>query len=299
MASWVRSTPVLLVSLWIVWGSAYIPIKIGLRDATPGSFALLRVVTATLVVLVVVAVRRVRHGKALFDPQVHRYGLLLGITNTTGFLYFQNTGMVNADVALSAILIYTQPLFVALGARLFLGEFFTIRRLTGLALGWAGVITLVAGELGLGETPVSAMLLLLLCAVFWSAGTLVFKALPVRLDVVRLLLWQNLYGLLPLAALTLLTTGVSVNWTAPLIFSALWAGIGGSSIGFGLQLMLLRRGEAGVVSSWLFVVPVVASFLGVLVFDERLHVGLLAGGAAVLAGIYFVNSSRRTQPHDT
>jgi drug/metabolite transporter (DMT)-like permease len=135
--------------------------------------------------------------------------------------------------------------------------------------------------------------------VFWSAGTLVFKALPVRLDVVRLLLWQNVYGFMPLAVLTLLTTGASVTWTTPLVLSALWAGVGGSGIGFALQLMLLRRGEAGVVSSWLFVIPVVASLLGVLVFNERLHVGLLIGGTAVLAGIYFVNSSRRTQPHDT
>jgi drug/metabolite transporter (DMT)-like permease len=299
MASWVRSTPVLLVSLWMVWGSAYIPIKIGLRDATPGAFGMLRVIAATLTVLIVLFVRRLRDGKVVFDPLVHRYGLLLGITNTTGFLYFQNTGMVDADVALSAILIYTQPLFVALGARLFLGEIFTVRRLAGLALGWAGVVTLVAGEIGLGVTPVSAMVLLLLCAVFWSAGTLVFKALPVRLDVVRLLLWQNVYGFMPLAVLTLLTTGASVTWTTPLVLSALWAGVGGSGIGFALQLMLLRRGEAGVVSSWLFVIPVVASLLGVLVFNERLHVGLLIGGTAVLAGIYFVNSSRRTQPHDT
>lgn len=298
MASWVRSTPVLLVSLWMVWGSAYIPIKIGLRDATPGAFGMLRVIAATVLVLGVLIVRRLRAGKAVFDPQVHRYGLLLGITNTTGFLYFQNTGMVDADVALSAILIYTQPLFVAVGARLFLGEFFTVRRLVGLALGWAGVVTLVAGEIGLGATPISAMVLLLLCAVFWSAGTLVFKALPVRLDVLRLLLWQNVYGFLPLAALTLVTTGASVTWTIPLVVSATWAGVGGSGIGFALQLMLLRRGEAGVVSSWLFVIPVVASLLGVLVFNERLHLGLLVGGAAVLTGIYFVNSSRRTESHD-
>jgi probable blue pigment (indigoidine) exporter len=250
-------------------------------------------------VLVIVGIRRARQGKSPFDAQVHRYGLLLGITNTTGFLFFQNTGMMNADVALSAILIYTQPLFVALGARIFLGEFFTIRRLTGLALGWVGVVTLVAGEIGLGVTPVGSMVMLLLCAIFWSAGTLVFKALPVRLDVIRLLLWQNVYGFFPLAALTFLTTGAAVNWTTPLILSAIWAGIGGTTIGFGLQLILLRRGEAGVVSSWLFVVPVVASILGVIAFNERLHLGLLTGGAAVISGIYFVNSSRRAQPHDT
>jgi len=299
MASWIRSTPVLLVSLWMVWGSAYIPIKVGLRDASPGTFALLRVIAATAIVLLVLAVRRIRDGKSLFDAQVHRYGLLLGLTNTTGFLYFQNTGMVDADIALSAILIYTQPLFVALGARLFLGEFFTIGRLTGLALGWVGVATLVVGEIGLGVTPISAMAMLLLCAVFWSAGTLVFKALPVRLDVIRLLLWQNVYGFVPLAILTVATSGVSVTFTTPLILSALWAGVGGSSLGFGLQLMLLRRGEAGVVSSWLFVVPVIASLLGVLLFNERLHLGLLLGGSAVIASIYFVNSSRHKQPHDT
>jgi drug/metabolite transporter (DMT)-like permease len=52
----------------------------------------------------------------------------------------------------------------------------------------------------------------------------------------------------------------------------------------------LRRGKAGVVSSWTFAVPVLATALGVLLLDETAHITLLLGGAAVAAGIYLVNT---------
>jgi len=76
----------------------------------------------------------------------------------------------------------------------------------------------------------------------------------------------------------------------PLLVTMIWAGVGASVGGFGLQFVLLRRGQAGVVSSWIFAVPILAAALGVLLLGERLHPGLFLGGTAVAAGIYLVNS---------
>ena len=66
------------------------------------------------------------------------------------------------------------------------------------------------------------------------------------------------------------------------------AGASPDTRGYLLQFALLERGEAGVVSSWIFAVPVLAAIYGVLLFDEPMSPGLVAGVAAVAAGILLV-----------
>lgn len=285
------STPALIAGLWLIWSSAFLGIKQGLDHSSPEAFAVLRVLAAIAVVLPVVVLRR-DAGGFLGGRGVHRYGLLLGGTNVAGFLVLQNAGMVDAQVGIAAVLIYTQPLLVALGAVIVLRERLTPRQLFGLLLGWAGVVLVVVGELDLGLIPLGSVLLLLGSALSWAVGTLVFKWLPPDISVWSLLLWQNLYGLVPVGLVATWGT-TSVDWGVPLAVAVLWVGVGGSVGGFGLQFVLLRRGKAGVVSSWIFAVPIFAAALGVLFLGERLHAGLLLGGAAVAAGIYLVNSRGR------
>ena len=289
MASFLRSTPVIIAGLWIVWSVAFLAIKVGLTGATPELFALLRVTAAVAVLVVIVGGRRVRSGRRLTAFRAHRTCLGLGLFNVAGFLIFQNLGMVEASMGLSSVLIYTQPLLVAIAARVLLGEQLTPRRLLGLAAGWVGVMVVVGVEFDTGTTPVSSILLLLAAAICWSGGTLLFKSALAEGDLWRVLLWQNVYGLVPIALLAALRPG-SLVWGAPLVFGVLWAGVGASIAGFGLQFMLLRRGEASVVSSWIFAVPILAAGLGVLLLGEPLEVGLAVGAVAVGAGIYLVNS---------
>lgn len=200
--------------------------------------------------------------------------------------------MVEAGVGVASVLIYTQPLLVALGAALLLRERLTRRQVVGLLTGWVGVALVVAGELDLGLVPATSVLLLLGSALAWAVGTLLFTWLPADVSVWSLLLWQNVYGLVPVSLIALGGAGTA-QWSLPLLATVVWAGVGASVGGFGLQFVLLRRGQAGVVSSWIFAVPILAAALGVLLLGERLHPGLFLGGMGVAAGIYLVNSRAR------
>jgi drug/metabolite transporter (DMT)-like permease len=235
------------------------------------------------VLLVAIGIRRARNGPQKFDQRVHRFVIALGILNGFIFLTLQNIAMVDAVAALSSVLIYTQPLMVALGARIVLGEKLSPRRMVGLIAGWSGVIILVYGELDAGQAPLGASLMLLGAAFAWSVATLIFKWLPGNVDALRLLLWQNLYGLAPL----LIVMGIGGNYDVTvgwlLLFSVFYVAVAASIGGYGLQFVLLRRGEAGVVSSWLFAVPIVASILGILLLNEAVHAGLLLGGVPGVA----------------
>lgn len=292
MIGLLRSTPAVIAGLWAIWSSAFIAIKLGLTYSSPEAFAVLRVLAAIAVLLVVVVARRAPGAGLLGGRGIHRYGLLLGATNVAGFLLLQNAGMVDAQVGIASVLIYTQPLLVALGAALILRERLTARQITGLLTGWLGVALVVLGELELGLTPLRSVLLLLGSALAWAIGTLLFKGLPHDVSVWSLLLWQNLYGLLPVTLIALWGTSTA-DWGVPLVICVIWAGVGASIGGFGLQFVLLRRGKAGVVSSWIFAVPIIAAALGVVVLGDRLHPGLFFGGAAVATGIYLVNSRGR------
>ena len=290
------TTPVLVVSLWLVWSTAFVAIKVGLRHADPATFTLLRVVAALLTLMVVCTFRGRWH--RLRSRRLHAYAVPLGATNVAGFLIFQNLGLADAPVGVGAVLLYTQPFLVALGAWLLRGERLRLWQVAGMALGWLGVVVVVAGELDVGATPRSAVVLLLLSAVSWAVGTLIFTGVPPDLSVLDLLLLMNAYGLVPIVALVVLRVGpdASVDWGTTLVVAAVWAGAGASIGGLGLQFLLLRRGKAGVVSSWTFAVPVLAAVQGVLLLDEDAHVTLLLGGAAVAVGIWLVNRRSLSEP---
>lgn len=260
--------------------------------ASPEVFAVLRVLAAVGALGLALLVQRVVAGPTAPSRGLHRYAVLLGITNVAGFLVFQNLGMVDLQVGLSSVLIYTQPLLVALGARLLLGERLNRRRLAGLLCGWLGVVVVVAAEIDTGAARLLPVLLLLCAALSWAIGTLLFKSVPSDVDLWQLLWWQNAYGLLPIVVLTALRAG-TFEVGPVLVLSALWAGIGASVGGFGLQFVLLRRGEASVVSSWIFAVPILAGGLGALFLGELLHLGLALGAVLAAAGIYLVNSTAR------
>lgn len=292
MIALLKSTPAVIVGLWAIWSSAFIGIKLGLSYSSPEAFAVLRVLAAIAVLLVIVLASHASRFRVLSGRGIHRYGLLLGATNTAGFLLLQNAGMVEAQVGIASVLIYTQPLLVALGAALLLRERLTVRQTLGLLTGWFGVALVVLGELEVGVTPLRSIVLLLGAALAWAIGTLLFKWLPADVSVWGLLLWQNIYGLLPVTLVALWGTSTA-EWGAPLVIAVIWAGVGASIGGFGLQFVLLRRGKASIVSSWIFAVPIIAAALGVVVLGDRLHPGLFLGGAAVAAGIYLVNSRGR------
>jgi drug/metabolite transporter (DMT)-like permease len=188
------------------------------------------------------------------------------------------------------VLIYTMPFWVALGARLFLAERLTAVQVAGMTVGWLGVVIVVAGELNLGGTPVHAVVFLLLSALSWAIGTVLFKRVPTDIALPGLLLVMNAYALAPIAALAAAAPG-RLDWGPALAVTGLWAGAGASVGGLGLQFALLRREKAGVVSTWIFAVPVLAAALGVLFLDETAHLTLLLGGVAAAAGIYLVNRS--------
>ena len=296
------STPALAVGLCLVWSTAFVFVALALRSASAAQFAALRSVAAVPALLLGLVVRDAAGLRAaLRSSRTHVLGLLLGAVNVAGFVGLQTAGFARSGIGFGAVLIYTQPLMVAVLARLFLAERLRLRQVLGLLAGWLGVGLVVLGEAsGAGATTGvwQAVPLFLGAAACFAVGTVVVKAVTTGPHAVPLgppLLLAFVYGSVPLVALGL-ADGAPVEWTASLWISTAYTGALSLAGGYLLQFALLERGEAGVVSSWIFAVPVLAAVYGVLLFDEPLSVGLVAGIVAVAAGILLVTVPPRALP---
>ncbi len=293
------STPLLAVVLCLVWSSAFVFVKTGLRDASAADFAALRALAAVPLLLVALALRDTAGlVAALRDTRVHVLGVVLGVVNVGGFLGLQTAGFELAGIGFGAVLIYAQPLLVAALARLLLGERLRPRQVVGLLVGWCGVALVVLGEVS-GDAPSGsvgrAALLFLGAAGCFAVGTIIVKAVTSGAGAPPLppaLLLGFAYGSVPLVVLAV-QDGEAARWTTSLVVSTAYAGAISLAGGYLLQFALLERGAAGVVSSYIFAVPVLAAVYGVLIFDERLSAGLVLGALAVAAGILLVTVPTR------
>jgi drug/metabolite transporter (DMT)-like permease len=267
-------TRVLAVVLIVFWGTMFVVQRLALEVAPPGWVGALRVAVAAVVLLPFAGALR----------GVGRRGLgaavILGLTNQAGFIGLQVAGLQTVAAGPAAALVYLQPVLVVLASGPLLGEHLTRRRLVGALLGFAGVA--IVGLHQATEVSLAGVLFLLAASLSWTVGTLVTTA--VEAPILPLVAGQHIVGAPILLAFALATEPVP-SFSAKLVSCVVFAGVFGSALGWMLLGTLLRRGEAGTVSTWLFAVPVLAAILGIVVLGESLSVELVIGVALVAVAV--------------
>jgi drug/metabolite transporter (DMT)-like permease len=262
------------VTLCAVWATTLVVQRVAVEHATPLWVAALRLAVAAVVLLPLA--RRLRG--------LSRRGLAvaggLGVVQQAGFIALQVAGLRTVAAGPAAAIIYLQPILVVLAAPRVLGERLTARRLGGALLGFAGVA--IVGLHQASVTAAAGVLLLLGASLAWTAGALLTSA--ARQPVTAIVAGQHFVAaplLLGAAALTEPFPALS----ATLVLCVVFAGVFGSALAWTLFSALLARGEAGVVSTWLFAVPVATAALGVVALGERLSAALVAGILLVAAAV--------------
>lgn len=126
--------------------------------------------------------------------------LALASCNIVGWNMFAIYGLSLLPSGRAAILGYTMPLWSALLSAWFLNERFTRRRVLGLMLGMSGMALLIGAEFEtLGRAP-TGVILMLIAAVFWASGLVIYKYDPLPMPITSLTAWQALLGGIPIAA---------------------------------------------------------------------------------------------------
>ncbi len=257
--------------------------------------AFYRVLLTTLLV-VPFLFTRYRGDLAAFERRDLLIATLTGAALAVHFAaYFESLAWTS--VAASVTLVQSQPLFVAIGAALFLQERIGPRRAGGIAIAVAGMAAMSAGEfLGgaavAGAHPLYGNALAVLGAVMAAIYVLVGRSLRQRVAVVPYVLVVYTACTLTLLAVALLQDLPLVGYDRRewIIFLAMAVGPG--LFGHTVVNWALEHVESAVVSVSLLGEPVGATILALVLLAEAPGPTTVAGGIVVLAGIYITAAAR-------
>jgi drug/metabolite transporter (DMT)-like permease len=268
----------------LAWGASYVP-SFWLVERWPAhAAAAARMGLAGLALLGALAAL----GRPL-APGVRAGGLLaLALTQTVAFYAATYYGLAEAGVGIAAVLANTDPLFVAALAALVLAERLERRQWAGLGLGLLGA-ALATGPLW-PPTPEPAALVVLGGALAWSIGTIAAtRWLRGAGEPLALAGWQMLLGAAVLGLLALAPIGGGAPTAdGGALALALGLALVGSALPTACFYLALARAPAAEVSAWFCLVPVVGVASAWPALGERPGPRLLAGLAAVVAGLWLV-----------
>ncbi len=274
----------LVIGVVFIWGTNFVPIRLGLNEFPPFTFAALRFVFAVLPWILVV-----RRPKVAWK-WLAAFGLLVG-PGQFGLLYY---GM-QSDISpgLASLLMQCQVFFtIALASWLF-GERMTGTSLVGLLVAALGLIV-IGAHTGPNVT-FKGVVIILLAAGCWAMGNLTIKraarATPAGFSMLPFMIWSSVFAFPPLLALALLVEGPGavssalqsatlVGWTA-----VVWQSVGNTLLGFGIWNWLLTRHKADLVTPFALLVPVFGMGASAIVLGESMPLWKLEAAAFVLIGL--------------
>jgi len=291
------SSYLLLLLLSAIWGASFLFIKIGVAEMGPLTFAMLRVMIGSAILLLVLAARRERLPR---DRALWRHFLVTGLFNALIPFSLIAWGTQYIPSGLSAILNATTPIFTLILAALFGDERLRLGRVLGVLLGFGGIAVLTYPQLQQGFQ-----------ASLWGELAVVLGSLSYAIAIVyarRHLAEQppltNSLGQLLMGSLLFIPFALGEQpWTQHPSWRAVGALLALSIVGTALAYLIYYRliRELGATATALVtnIVPVFGIFWGWLILSERLSWHAFAALAMILAGVVLVNNllaRRRPRP---
>src|SRR5437870_4298169 len=225
-----------------IWGSTWLFIKIGLADLPPFTFAGIRFVLASLILIALVTARRARWPRSREEWWLIAVSGVLQFTVNYGLVFW---GEQHISSGLAAVLQSTFPLFGLVIAHLYLPhERITTAKVTGVLMGIVGVAIIFSDQLSIaGSMALMGSVALVLSAVFGSYSNVLVKARGTHIDPQILAAGQMVCGFVPLLVIGVSTEGnpLKFHWTTMAVISLMYLVVVGSVIAFALYYWLVRH----------------------------------------------------------
>lgn len=282
-----RTVHVLLLSVVLQWGLAFVAIKLVLDHASPIALTMLRFAITAAAFGVIMAVWP-RSRARLERRDLGRLGVM-AVAGVGGYHLALNYGEQFVSAGVASLIIASMPVMVAILSARFLRERITPTKRLGIGIALAGVVVLtLLGTPGarLEVQSVTGALVTVLSPICWSVYTVLAKPLVAR------------YGPLPVTATTMIAGTLLI---APLGVPATvgdlgrldasdWGWLAFLALGCTVYAYIvwnlaLSKVEASSVAAWVYVVPLFSLTWGWLLLDEGLTPWVVLGGALVLGGV--------------
>lgn len=283
-------------AVYIIWGSTYFFIELGVKYLPPMLLGGLRFIIAGIIMVVWIKLK----GEKIWNPKVVLHSVISGIL----MLFVGNGAVIWAEQYLHssfvAIFLASAPIWFLVFDKPNWNENFTNKfTLAGVFIGLAGVIALFYEKIA-GNASVQSLLPVL--AIFignigWVIGSLYSKRKVKNVSPSVNSAWQILSAGIVFFIVGFADGSIAkVEWGA--IPAKAWGALAyltlfGSIIGYSAYVFLLSVRSAAQVSTYAYVNPLVAVLLGVLINNDHLTVLQLIGLAIILGSVFFISLSKK------
>ncbi|HEY7872762.1 MAG TPA: drug/metabolite exporter YedA [Rudaea sp.] len=277
--------PLALAGVYLIWGSTYLAIRIGVADYPPFLMAAIRFPIAGGLMYAFLRWREVPA-----PTRQQWFNCLI----TSVFLLGLGNGLVcyaeqTVPSGIAAVAVASVGLFMAIFAGLY-GQWPSRLEWLGLIVGFAGVVVLNLGS-GLRASPLGAAALVV-AAIGWAYGSIWSRhrdmPTPTMGAAAQMICGGIPLGLMALASGERFTHAPALHATLALAYLI----VAGSIVGFTAYIYLLHNVRPALATSYAYVNPPVAVLVGVVLGGEAVHTLDIAGTAVILAGVVAITLAK-------
>jgi drug/metabolite transporter (DMT)-like permease len=276
----------------LLWASAFVSIRSAGAAYAPGALALGRLLAGALALGVICLLRR----EGLPPRAAWRGTAISGLLWFGFYMVVLNWGEQQVDAGTAALVVNIGPILIALLSARLLGDVMPPRLLAGMAVSFAGAVTVGLSMSGDGSSSVLGVVLCLLAAGAYAAGVVAQKPALGAASALQ----ATTFGCLVGAIACLPFAGQLVHDAARAPVSAtlnmVYLGVFPTALAFTTWAYALARTTASRMGATTYAVPALVVLMSWLFLQEVPGPVTLGGGALCLAGVAVSRSRPRTPP---
>ena len=280
-------------ALWaiIFWGLSFIATKVVLKEVHPFTLLTLRYGIGALLLLLVQCSREMGFLKTFsYRDWIHIF--ILAAVGVSGLGLLQAYGLLYTTAINTGWIIAINPILITLAARLFLEETITVRRISGIFLGFCGILLIISkGVFSFSLfrlTSTLGDLLVLASALAWTTFTVGGKGFLSKFAPLAAVTTIMISGFLTILPLSILKGGWNnLLHLSPLAWAGiLFLGIFCSGLGYLFWYSALEKKDSSIVGMYLYLEPLVTLIGAYFLLGEEIKWITLTGGGMTLIGVY-------------
>ncbi|MEI4828594.1 EamA family transporter [Bacillus sp. FJAT-53711] len=278
-----------------IWGGMYVVSKYVLDFVPPLTLVWLRFVIAfTILFMILQITQRKQKTKIPIEKKDWLLFAWIGFIGYFVSITFQFIGTKLSDAHTGSLVTSATPAFIIIFARIIVKERITIRKFISVLLATIGVVIVIGWDIEIG-TYFTGTLILVGAAITWALLSIYVKIASQRFSSLIITTYAIFFAILfitPCMVWELQSNSIQ-SLNTFIILGILYLGIISTAGAFFLWNKGMELMDAGIGSLFFFFQPLVGSFLGWLLLNEKLKTTFFIGAALIVLSVLIVTINKR------